>query len=251
MVATPGPGTPPGAGESMSLLQLVQQEAQRFGLPDWIAIPLVESESNFDPNATNSGHEGLLQISPDYPGAAGKNLFDPQTNLDIGFAQLGAAYKSKGSPAEGLNAFENVISSAGWDTWNGWASENPTEAANYIQRFTDFQAGQLALGAGSSSIVSGVGNAIGGALGGAGGAIGGALGKAGSDIGNSGIVKFSEDPFGWLLSQFGGNAVTLLIVLGALVIFLAAGFHVVGSGNAQTGAARVGSAGNALAAVAA
>lgn len=116
----------------------LEAEAQKFGVPDWIWIPLAGAESSGNPNAPGGG---LFQVQPGYVGYSLPGV-DPASNTQPAFAELGAVYKAQGSPSKSLTSYENVISRSGFDTFAGWAQEGVGTTAgpaavqsNYISNY--------------------------------------------------------------------------------------------------------------------
>jgi len=79
--------------------RLIRKAAQKHGVPERVAMAVVQVESNFNPRARGSAGEiGLMQIKPatarglGFRGAA-KALYDPQTNLEWGMRYLAGAHK--------------------------------------------------------------------------------------------------------------------------------------------------------------
>ncbi|SIS67019.1 lytic transglycosylase domain-containing protein [Alicyclobacillus vulcanalis] len=83
---------------------LVEQTAQKYGLPPSLLQAVMEQESGGDPNATSpAGAMGLMQLMPDTASAYGAvNPYDPAENLDAGahyLADLIARYRGNVSLA--------------------------------------------------------------------------------------------------------------------------------------------------------
>ncbi|MGA6098866.1 lytic transglycosylase domain-containing protein [Stutzerimonas marianensis] len=78
----------PDAGERLTLLRLVHQEASKAGLkPEWV-LALIHAESHFDRFAISSvGAQGMMQVMPFWKAELGRpqdNLTDNATNLRYG-----------------------------------------------------------------------------------------------------------------------------------------------------------------------
>jgi len=78
----------PDARERAELLHLVQEEANRAGLPPELVLAVIQVESNFDRWAiSRAGAVGLMQVMPFWLGELGRpgdNLFHVRTNLRLG-----------------------------------------------------------------------------------------------------------------------------------------------------------------------
>jgi hypothetical protein len=124
-----------------SLTDLIYYEEQKYGVPDWIATPLIYSESSFNPSSgAGTEHQGLLQLSSTFPGVTPTtDRLDPQQNLSIGFAALGAEYRAEGSPAQSADAFGKVISHSGWDNTVGIVEPG------YLTSYAAYTQGQIAM----------------------------------------------------------------------------------------------------------
>jgi hypothetical protein len=244
----------------------IVDESKAFGVPVWITRPLVMAESGGDPNASNAGHIGLLQLSPDYPGASGQNLRNPTVNLDIGLRQM-AAYlrRHPEDMRQSLTSYEDVISHTGWDQWNGWANEGVGEAGtnpaavkqNYINAYNRFGSSS-----GSGNPLGDAAGAAGGALDAAGNAIGGAAGAVGdatkAAAGQTACDAFATLPGGGLfapvLCGLMGEALDpkkAILLLVAFLVLVAAAFHLLNKGTdtvlqVQQSAGRAGRAGGAI-----
>lgn len=210
--------------QSNSLNALIHQEAQKYGVPDWIIYPLVTAESGGNPGAQNGQYTGLLQIGPNYPGVTGStNLSDPQTNLDIGLPPIAAAYQAEGSPGQSLGAYEYALSHSGHDTWLGWSNENPLDAGNFVNAYQTYTAtnglnNAVSQGVENSGPVQAfghAGNAIGNSGVGQALSSGGAIGKTFSDLGSA---------FSWLHEHPG----YIVVALAALVVLIGSGAHMFG-----------------------
>ncbi len=81
-----------------SLQSVIQKHAQAEGVPVALAHAVVRSESGFNPNVTNAGAQGLMQIklqaaqAVGYQGTA-DGLLDADTNLRFGMRYLGRIYQ--------------------------------------------------------------------------------------------------------------------------------------------------------------
>jgi|GEM_PF-1677410 soluble lytic murein transglycosylase-like protein len=82
-----------------SLQSVIQKHALAEGVPLALAHAIVRSESGFNPNVTNAGAQGLMQIklqaaqTVGYQGTA-DGLLDANTNLRFGMRYLGRIYQS-------------------------------------------------------------------------------------------------------------------------------------------------------------
>lgn len=78
----------PDAGERLSLLRLVHQEASKAGLKPDLVLALIHTESHFNRFAISSvGAQGMMQIMPFWKAELGRpqdNLTDNATNLRYG-----------------------------------------------------------------------------------------------------------------------------------------------------------------------
>ncbi|WP_417677090.1 lytic transglycosylase domain-containing protein [Roseibium sp.] len=84
---------------SKNYARLIRTAARKHGVPERVALAVVQVESNFNPRARGSaGEVGLMQIKPatarglGFRGAS-KSLYDPQTNLEWGMRYLAGAHK--------------------------------------------------------------------------------------------------------------------------------------------------------------
>ena len=81
-----------------SLQSVIQKHALAEGVPLALAHAIVRSESGFNPNVTNAGAQGLMQIklqaaqTVGYQGTA-DGLLDANTNLRFGMRYLGRIYQ--------------------------------------------------------------------------------------------------------------------------------------------------------------
>lgn len=87
------------AAHSRNYARLIRKAARKHGVPERVALAVVQVESNFNPRARGSAGEiGLMQIKPatarglGFRGAS-KALYDPQTNLEWGMRYLAGAHK--------------------------------------------------------------------------------------------------------------------------------------------------------------
>ena len=82
-----------------SLQSVIQKHALAEGVPLALAHAIVRSESGFNPNVTNAGAQGLMQIklqaaqTVGYQGTA-DGLLDANTNLRFGMRYLGRIYQA-------------------------------------------------------------------------------------------------------------------------------------------------------------
>lgn len=99
--AEAAPETKRGSGTKRhkTYASLVRKVAKKHGVPEKIALAVVQVESNFNPKARGgAGEIGLMQIKPatargmGYRGSA-KGLYDPTTNLEWGMRYLAGAHK--------------------------------------------------------------------------------------------------------------------------------------------------------------
>lgn len=78
----------PDAGERLTLLRLVHQEASKAGLKPDLVLALIHTESHFNRFAISSvGAQGMMQIMPFWKAELGRpqdNLTDNATNLRYG-----------------------------------------------------------------------------------------------------------------------------------------------------------------------
>lgn len=201
-------GFPPPANQyEAELRTMAAQIDKQDGVPDWITFPLIYAESGWNPQTANGQFEGLLQIGPNYPGAAGKNLLDPQTNLAVGIAGLesgmaqgGLANIDYSTPNQ--QAYDYTLTHSGHPTWTGaWDGQQ-----------AQFEAGWQHYESGAPDNTS--------PYPGGGGTIGGNLGNsAGTIAGNLGISPMWSW-FQGIISHPAELAVTmlaLLILLGATI----------------------------------
>ena len=87
------------AARTKNYARLIRKAAKKHGVPERVAMAVVQVESNFNPRARGSAGEiGLMQIKPatarglGFRGAS-KALYDPQTNLEWGMRYLAGAHK--------------------------------------------------------------------------------------------------------------------------------------------------------------
>lgn len=80
------------------LLESIVSAAEMWGIPEDLAIRLVRAESEFNPRAVSrAGAIGLTQVMPSTAralrgGITRDSLFDPTTNLQLGFQYLATLY---------------------------------------------------------------------------------------------------------------------------------------------------------------
>lgn len=85
---------------------LINKYAKKYGIDPQLGAVLIQQESSGDPYAVSSvGARGLMQILPQYHALHGENLFDPETNLDIGFRILSDNLKQYGNIFTALRAY--------------------------------------------------------------------------------------------------------------------------------------------------
>ncbi|MCP1199712.1 lytic transglycosylase domain-containing protein [Notoacmeibacter sp. MSK16QG-6] len=81
---------------------IIDQEAQKHGVPASLVKAVIQVESSFRPDATGAaGEVGLMQIKPATAAMMGfkgktKDLYDPATNIRFGVAYLAKAHKLGG-----------------------------------------------------------------------------------------------------------------------------------------------------------
>ncbi|WP_346894290.1 transglycosylase SLT domain-containing protein [uncultured Roseibium sp.] len=87
------------AARTKNYARLIRKAAKKHGVPERVALAVVQVESNFNPRARGrAGEIGLMQIKPatarglGFRGAS-KALYDPQTNLEWGMRYLAGAHK--------------------------------------------------------------------------------------------------------------------------------------------------------------
>ncbi|MBD1547464.1 transglycosylase SLT domain-containing protein [Labrenzia aggregata] len=87
------------AAHSKNYARLIRKAARKHGVPERVAMAVVQVESNFNPRARGSAGEiGLMQIKPATARGLGfrgkaRALYDPQTNLEWGMRYLAGAHK--------------------------------------------------------------------------------------------------------------------------------------------------------------
>jgi soluble lytic murein transglycosylase-like protein len=82
------PATPPAAAAT-DPRQLVDEAADRYGLPRKLVHSVVKAESAYQPNAVSpKGAIGLMQLMPDTARALGADPYDPAQNIDAGARHL-------------------------------------------------------------------------------------------------------------------------------------------------------------------
>lgn len=211
--------------------QFVTSEDAKFGVPDWIGFPLIAAESSFQSDAgAGTEHQGLLQLSSDYPGVtSGTNRLDPTQNLDIGLPPVAAALKTYEHlhPAFNPNAPDNdaynyVLTHSGHPEWDGtWG--NPSQQPEFEKTWTMYSGN-------STGINWGPTNAAGQALNGAADAAGNLLNQGVNDLpGVQGVkslfgeISSLKDLTKWASSHPG----TIAVVAGALLVFLAVSLHLI------------------------
>lgn len=90
---------------------LINEAAARHGIPQDIAFALVQTESNFDPQAKSSANAiGLTQVLPGTARDMGYDpgkLTDPTTSLDAGFRYLADQFRTFGDWEKALLAYHS------------------------------------------------------------------------------------------------------------------------------------------------
>ena len=123
-------------GISYDLAALINEAARDEGIDPDLAFRLVYVESRFQERAVSPvGAMGLTQLMPrtaDYlqPGISDEQIYDPDTNLHLGFRYLGALLKDyDGRVDEALHAYNRGpgtvarIRARGGDPANGYADK--------------------------------------------------------------------------------------------------------------------------------
>ncbi len=112
---------------------LIQAASASWGVPvPWIQA-VIQTESNWNPDATGAaGERGLMQISPATAAAYGwdfATMYDPAANIDAGAHLLGDLRQSYG---DDFRRVYSAYNSGNPDTWE----TSPQVAAN-VQRAMD------------------------------------------------------------------------------------------------------------------
>lgn len=109
---------------SEELKEYTFKAAEKCGVPTELLFSLVRQESAFRVNAlSNSGAIGLAQIKP-YHAYWPLDLWDPQTNLNLGACLLRRHYDRMGSWKRALEAYHG----------GQWRTENGPETQKYVAR---------------------------------------------------------------------------------------------------------------------
>jgi len=82
-------------------LGLIQQSAEKYGVPPQLVAGVIQQESGGDPKAvSDKGAQGLMQIEPGTAKDLGlKNPFDPAQNIDAGTKYLKQLYEQTADPS--------------------------------------------------------------------------------------------------------------------------------------------------------
>jgi len=92
---------------TISLIDLITQEANSQGVPPSLALAVAQQESGMNPSATGqSGEIGLFQLLPSsFPGFSTSDLRDVNTNTNLGIGYLADLYDQFGDWATALAAY--------------------------------------------------------------------------------------------------------------------------------------------------
>jgi soluble lytic murein transglycosylase-like protein len=152
--------TAPAATSSSSILQMISNAAQQYGVPSQIATEVAITESNLNPNAVSSaGAVGVMQLMPQTAASLGvTDPADPQQNINGGVKYLSQLYAQFGNWDQALAAYNagpgnvsNAISSGSDD----WLSELPAETQNYVSKILGNVDSSYSTSITPSSVVSG------------------------------------------------------------------------------------------------
>lgn len=114
---------------------LMQEAADRYGLPLPFVLAVARGESFFNPNVVSvKGAVGIMQVMPstaegDYE-VSGKDLYDPAVNIDVGVRYLADQYKRFKDPYLALAAY--YCGPGGIDAKNGTVRGDCNEYVRYI-----------------------------------------------------------------------------------------------------------------------
>lgn len=115
--------------------KLMQEAADRYGLPLPYILAVARGESFFNPNAESvKGAIGIMQVMPSTAesdfGVSKQSLFDPATNIDVGVHYLANMYDRFDDPYLALAAY--YCGPGGIDAENKMVRKDCNEYVQYI-----------------------------------------------------------------------------------------------------------------------
>ena len=127
------PATPQPSDLRANIEKLIDQVAQRVGLPANLIRSVVSTESSFQPDAVSPvGAQGLMQLMPGTAAELGvDDSFDPQQNL------LGGSRYLKGLLKKYDGDLDHALAAYNWGQGNvdrKGLEQMPTETRNYIAK---------------------------------------------------------------------------------------------------------------------